>query len=77
MAALAVPLSLAEERSTMTITITEADFKAYEDVRLSGVTNMFDARLVAELSGPTRPQIIDIMENYATYKAKYLGGNNE
>lgn len=57
--------------------ITETDFRDYETVRLSGVTNMFDVELVGMLSGLTRPQIIDIMENYATYKAKFLGVPNE
>lgn len=53
--------------------ITEADFRDYEAVRLSGVTNMFDVELVGMLSGLTRPQIINIMENYSTYKAQFLG----
>ncbi len=57
--------------------ITETDFRNYEDVRLSGVTNMFDVALVGMLSGLTRPQIIDIMENYPTYKAKFLGVPSE
>lgn len=57
--------------------ITEADFRDYEAVRLSGATNMFDVELVGMLSGLTRPQIINIMENYATYKAKFLGVTNE
>lgn len=57
--------------------ITKTDFRDYEAVRLSGVTNMFDVELVGMLSGLTRPQIIDIMENYPTYKAKFLGVPNE
>ncbi len=57
--------------------ITETDFRDYEAVRLSGVTNMFDVELVGMLSGLTRPQIIDIMENYPTYKAKFLGVPSE
>ncbi len=44
----------------------QTDFRDYEAVRLSGVTNMFDVELVGMLSGLTRPQIIDIMENYPT-----------
>ena len=52
--------------------ITETDFRAYEAVRLSGATNMFDVELVGMLSGLTRPQIIDIMENYKVYKTKFL-----
>lgn len=57
--------------------ITETDFRDYEAVRHSGVTNMFDVEFVGMLSGLNRPQIIDIMENYATYKLKFLGVTNE
>jgi len=59
------------------MTITETDFRAYEAVRLSGATNMFDVGVVEELSGLTRPQIIDIMKNYAVYKTKFLGAEHE
>lgn len=57
--------------------ITETDFRDYEAVRLSGMTNMFDVELVGMLSGLNRSQIIDIMENYPAYKAEFLGVPNE
>jgi len=51
--------------------ISKEDFDAYEAVRQSGVTNMFDARMVGSLTGLTLGQIMKIMKNYDTYK----GGN--
>ena len=48
--------------------ITREDFEAYEDVRISGVTNMFDVRAVEAYSGLSREVILDIMEHYSTYK---------
>lgn len=57
--------------------ITETDFRDYEAVRLSGMTNMFDIELVGMLSGLNWSQITDIMENYPTYKTKFLGVPNE
>ncbi len=51
--------------------ITKRDFEAYEKVRRSGVTNMFDARTVSELSGLTREQIIAIMEHYGALFKQY------
>ena len=51
--------------------ITKKDFEAYVDVQESGVTNMFNAKLVGELSGLDKEQIITIMKNYGTLKDKY------
>lgn len=51
--------------------ITKENFKAYEAVRESGVTNMFAVKLVSELSGLTREQILYIMENYDELCKKY------
>ncbi len=48
--------------------VTKEDFMAYEDVRLSGVTNMFDVRAVEAYSGLPREVILDIMEHYSQYK---------
>lgn len=45
--------------------ITKEDFEAYEEVRKSGVTNMWAIRTVEELSGLEREQITAIMQNYA------------
>ena len=48
------------------ITITEIQFQAYEDVRESGVTNMFDTRQVAEESDGllTKDDAREIMKQY-------------
>ena len=43
--------------------VTRQDFMSYEDVRLSGVTNMFDVRAVEAYSGLPRGVILDIMEH--------------
>ena len=55
----------------MTIEITQDDFQAYEDVRESGVTNMFNVSVVSDYSGLSRDKIITIMENYNTLAEKY------
>jgi hypothetical protein len=51
--------------------ITEEQFDSYEDVRLSGVTNMFDVRTVSDLSGLDREIILIIMNNYGNLKEKF------
>ena len=51
--------------------ITEEQFEAYEDVRVSGVTNMFDVKTVGELSGLEKEVIITIMKSYGELKEKY------
>ena len=53
--------------------ITKEDFFAYEEVRLSGVTNMFDVKAVSRLSNLTREKILDIMKNYSIYADKWNG----
>lgn len=45
--------------------ITKEDFRAYEEVRSSGVTNMFMLSVVSELSGLDREQILEIMKRYS------------
>ena len=57
--------------------VSKEDFLAYEDVRLSGITNMFDTRMVQELSGLDRETILDIMNNYGEYRKKYLAKKSE
>ncbi len=47
------------------MTITAKQFHAYEKVRTSGKTNMFDVRTVSALSGLSRETIKAIMESYA------------
>ena len=51
--------------------IAKKEFESYEDVRESGVTNMFDTGRVSELSGLSVETITQIMDNYAFYKKKY------
>ena len=46
-------------------------FDAYEDVRESGVTNMFDWRTVSDYSGLNKQDIMTIMQNYGELSKKY------
>ena len=55
--------------------ITKEQFKRYEDVRLSGITNMFDTTTVTKLTGLNKEDIIDIMRNYGSYKSEFLDVN--
>ncbi len=52
--------------------ITKKMFLKYEGVRRSGVTNMWNIRLVEEISGLTREECLKIMKNYEGLKNKYL-----
>lgn len=51
--------------------ITKEQFEAYEEVRLSGATNMFDTGMVSKLCGLDRKQILTIMANYSKLKFKF------
>ena len=51
--------------------ISKEDFEAYEEVRESGATNMFDVRTVSSLSGLKRETIFSIMNNYDELSNKY------
>ena len=51
--------------------ITQEQFESYEDVRESGVTNMFDVKTVGQLSGLEKEQIMTIMQSYGELKDKY------
>ena len=44
--------------------VTKEECVKYEDVRISGVTNMWIIDKVTELSGLDRPTIVFIMDNY-------------
>ena len=55
----------------MTIEITQDDFQAYENVRESGVTNMFNTAVVSDYSGLSRDKIVSIMQNYGALNEKY------
>jgi hypothetical protein len=51
--------------------ITQEQFEAYEDVRESGVTNMFDVKTVGQLSGLEKEEIMTIMKSYGELSDKY------
>ena len=51
--------------------ITQEDYQAYEDVRLSGVTNMFAVSTVSDYSGLSKDKIVSIMKNYSALREKY------
>jgi len=53
------------------INITQDEFDAYEDVRESGITNMFNVSVVSDYSGLSRDKIITIMSNYDILHKKY------
>ena len=57
----------------MKIEITKEEFQAYERVRVSGMTNMYDVRTVMDLSDLTREKCLAIMEQYWTLMEKYPG----
>lgn len=52
--------------------ITEADVKAYEAVRRSGITNMWDVKTVGEITGMPKDKLIKIMENYGALSDAFL-----
>jgi len=51
--------------------ITKEQFKAFEKVRSSGVTNMYNVPMVINLSNLTREQITNIMNDYDELMEKY------
>jgi hypothetical protein len=51
----------------------KSTFMAYEDVRVSGVTNMWDTRTVSNLACIDRSDVLDIIKNYDKYAKKYIG----
>jgi len=53
------------------VKITKLDFESYVEVQKSGVTNMFNVKLVEELTGLKREQIFFIMKNYKALKEQY------
>ena len=53
------------------MSITQEEFDAYEDVRQSGVTNMFNVSVVSDYSGLSRDKIMTIMKNYSDLNDKY------
>lgn len=57
--------------NTTTPIITEEMFAAYEAVRKSGVTNMFDLHVVCQHSGLLREEAMAIMKNYIKLTEQY------
>lgn len=57
--------------------ITPEEFGAYEGVRHSGVTNMFNIKVVEQISGLSQEKILEIMKNYEQLRKKYLGEENK
>ncbi len=53
------------------VDVTEEEFKAYERVRVSGVTNMMMITDVCGLSGLEREKVIAIIENYDELSKEY------
>jgi len=53
------------------IEISKEEFEAYEKVRSSGVTNMFDVNKVCILSRLDRDKVKAIMKHYNSLMEKY------
>ena len=51
--------------------ITEKEFEAYERVRASVVTNMYDVKTVERYSGLSREKIFEIMKTYNELMEQY------
>lgn len=52
--------------------ITHEQFELYENIRRSGITNMFNIKKVRKLSTLSREEVIYIIENYEYLANKYL-----
>ena len=52
--------------------VSKEEFLEYERVRVSGVTNMFDVRMVQMLSSLPKDKIMFIMKNYGDLIKKYM-----
>ena len=59
------------------MSVTKEQFLAYEEVRQSGRTNMFDIKYVMTLVDEelSREDCLDIMRNYSRYKEKWIKKN--
>lgn len=53
------------------VKVTATDFGKYSAVQRSGVTNMFDTKVVTALTGLSKEKIAYIMKHYAELNAKY------
>ena len=53
--------------------ITKQEFYDYESIRQCGITNMFNVKMVVELSDClTREKCLQIMKEYSALKKKYM-----
>lgn len=57
--------------------ITKDEFQAYENVRASGVTNMFAVGTVCELSGLEKDKVMAIMSQYTELNKLYPDVRND
>lgn len=62
------PLNAMSEKPLI---ITADDFKRYEGVRLSGITNMFNATMVCKLSGLSQDKVFKIMKEYVALEKQF------
>jgi len=53
--------------------ISKEDFEDYEAIRDSGITNMFNVRMVSDLSGLSGETIKLVMKNYSKLCEKFPG----
>ena len=51
--------------------ITKDKFKQYETIKESGITNMFDIKIVMSLSNLTKEECLEIMKNYGKYVCQF------
>lgn len=51
--------------------VTAVEFGKYLAIQRSGVTNMFDTKVVQALTGLSKPKILYIMEHYEELNAEY------
>jgi hypothetical protein len=53
------------------VEITKEMFDMYNRVRRSGITNMFNIRMVGDLSGLDKEEILQIMHGYSELREKF------
>lgn len=56
--------------------ITKEQFEKYENIRVSGITNMWNIDLIRKYTDLTETQIFYIMKHFSSLKEK-LGVKNE
>lgn len=56
----------------MNAEITEEKFNSYYHLQMSGEINMIDYKKGCEITGLIKEEWINIINNYKTYKEKYI-----